>query len=180
MTQVFISYKSTPKERVFADRLRDALKEQGIEAWVDHESIEAGEQWKNTLEDKLHQAAAVVFLIGPDGQVSEQQREEASVVFRTEWGRQRKTPLIPVVTGNPELPPFLKQVAAIKVEDVREGWSGAAQKIKLSLSGSAPEVASVPAPSGESEQKARLLEIQQFADSLKASSESSAGEKFAR
>ena len=175
MKPIFISY--TSKGRANADKLRTALREEGIETWMDSEFIQPGEQWGDALQNKLRQAAAVVFLVGPDGQVSEQQRNEATAVFRTEWDTQPGIPLIPVVTGDPELPPFLKQVAAIKVEDIEQGWSEAAQKIKLSLSG-APVAALAPAPSGESEQKARLLEIRRFADSLRSASEPSAQEKF--
>jgi hypothetical protein len=161
MNPIFISY--TAKGRVYADRLRTALQDEGVET-IDND-LAPGEDFANASRKTLRQAAAIVFLIGPDGQVSEQQRDEATAVFRAEWGKQRKTPLIPVVTGDTELPPFLRQVAAIKVEDIEQGWSGAAQKIKQSLSG-APSAAPLPTPSGESEQKARLLEIRRFADSL--------------
>lgn len=174
MKPIFLSY--TSRGRTNAAKLRAALKEQGVETWVDNELIQAGERWEDVLQNRVLEASAVVFLIGPDGEVSEQQRNEATMVFRTEWETQPKIPLIPVVTGDPELPPFLRQVAAIKVDDVKDGWSEAAAKIKRSLS-SGPAVVSGPPSSGESEQKARLLEIQQFADFLR---ESPAKEKFAR
>ena len=174
MKPIFISY--TSRGRANAERLRSALKEEGIETWMDVDSIQPGESWEGALKSRLREASAVVFLIGPDGQVSEQQRNEAAAVFRTEWEIQPKIPLIPVVTGDPELPPFLQEVQAIKVDDVKNGWSGAAQRIKQSLSGARAAV-SKPPSSGESEQKARLLEIQQFADFLR---ESPAKEKFAR
>jgi hypothetical protein len=167
MKPVFLSYAN--KGRANAERLRTALKEEGIETFMDNESIQAGEQWQNALQSRIHEASAVLFLIGPDGQVSEEQRNEAAAVFRSEWEAQPKIPLIPVVTGDPELPPFLKQVPAIKVEDPKQGWSEAAQTIKRSLSG-APGIVSTPSSAGENEQKARLLEIREFADSLRATS----------
>jgi len=169
MNPIFLSY--TAKGRSNADRLRTALQENGIETWMDSEIV-PGEHWGTTLQEKLRDASAVVFLIGPDGQVSEQQRNEATAVFRAEWGAQKKTPLIPVVTSEAELPPFLRQVPAIEVKDVEKGWTEAAERIKQSLSGAPVEVA-VPSP-GESEQKARLLGIWEFADSLSRSSKSSA------
>jgi len=171
---IFISY--TSRGRANAERLRSALKDEGIETWVDSDFIEPGESWENALQSRLREASAVVFLIGPDGQVSEQQRSEATVVFRSEWEEQPKLPLIPVIIGDPELPPFLKQIAPIKVDDIKQGWPEAARKIKRTLN-AAPSVVSKPPSSGGSEQKARLLEIQQFADFLR---ESPAKEKFAR
>lgn len=71
----------------------------------------------------------------------------------------------------------MREVAPIKVDDVKPGWSEAAKKIKRSLSGAPHRVVSKPTPTGENEQKARLIEIQQFADFLR---ESPAKEKFAR
>jgi len=174
MKPIFISY--TSRGRANAERLRSALKDEGIETWVDRDFIEPGESWESALQSRLREASAVVFLIGPDGQVSEQQRSEATVVFRSEWEEQPKLPLIPVVIGNPELPPFLQEIQAIRVDDVRQGWPEAATRIKQALSGARSAV-SKPPSSGESEQKARLLEIQQFADFLR---ESPAKEKFAR
>ena len=172
MKPIFISY--TSRGRANAERLRSALKDEGIETWVDRDFIEPGESWEIALQSRLRDASAVVFLIGPDGQVSEHQRSEATVVFRSEWEEQPKLPLIPVVIGNPELPPFLREIQAIKVDDVKQAWSEAAKRIKQALSGAR---AAKPPSSGESEQKARLLEIQQFADFLR---ESPAKEKFAR
>jgi len=166
MKQVFLSYKSTPKERAMADKLRRALEDEGIQVWVDKEAIQAGESWERVLQDQLEKIAAVVFLIGPDGKVSEAQRDEATAIFRAEWENPEKIPLIPVTTGETDLPPFLKQVAAIEVSDIDKGWSEAAKQIKQSLSGAQ---AAIDAPSsGENEQKARLLEIEQFANSLKS------------
>ena len=179
MKPIFVSYTSTSKERANAERLRIAFKEEGIETWVESEFIQSGEQWENALQERLRQTAAVVFLIGPDGLVSEQQRDEATAIFRAQWGTRRKIPLIPVVMGEAELPPFLRQFAAIKIEDIETGWAEVAQKIKHSLSTGPVEVAA-PAASSESDQKGRLLEIRQFADSLRVASESSSQEKFVR
>jgi len=182
MNQVFISYKSTPKERALAGRLRSALEDEGIKVWMD-KALEAGESWEHALQDQLEKTAAIVFLVGPDGRVSEEQRDEATAVFRAEWEKPEKIPLIPVITSETELPPFLKQVPAIEVTDMEKGWSNAAQKIKLSLGTSPSAVAassSTETSSGESEQQARLLEIQRFADSLKSASESHPKEKLAR
>jgi len=127
MKRIFLSY--TSRGRANAEKLRAALREEGLESWADSELIDAGAQWEDVLQSRLRQASAVVFLIGLDGQVSEQQRNEAAAVFRTEWETQPKIPLIPVVTSDPELPPFLREVAAIKVDDVKQGWSKAAKNL---------------------------------------------------
>jgi hypothetical protein len=178
MDQVFLSYKSTPKERSFAGRLRAALADEGIEVFADQEILRAGDSWERTLSDHLDKVAAVVFLIGPEGRVSEEQRDEATAVFRAEWEKPRNIPLIPVITGETDLPPFLRQVHAIEVSDVENGWPEAAKKIKLTLTG-APAAAPTPS-SGQNEQQERLLEIRRFADSLKATSESYSRENLAR
>jgi hypothetical protein len=178
MNQVFLSYKSAPKDRVFADRLRAALEAEHLKVRTEREFVEAGEIWERALLEQLDKVAAVIFLIGPDGRVSEEQRNEATAVFRAEWGKARKIPLIPVITAETDLPPFLREVQAIEVTDLEKGWSEAAQKIKHTLR-TAPAEESAP-PAGESEQQGRLIEIQRFADSLKEGSNSYSREKLAR
>ncbi|MBV8630667.1 MAG: toll/interleukin-1 receptor domain-containing protein [Silvibacterium sp.] len=158
-----------------AGRLRTALEEEGMKVWTDRDALQAGENWEGTLSGQLNRMDAVIFLIGPDGRVGEEQRDEATAVFRAEWESPKKIPLIPVVTTYTDLPPFLKEVQAIEVSDVENGWSEAAKKIKQTL-GAADSTGSVPA-SGENEQQTRLLEIQRFADSLKAAD---SREKLAR
>lgn len=63
-TNVFISYSRRDAEA--ADRLHDALSQEGLNPYLDKHDIAAGEDWKARLGGLIESADTMVFLISPD------------------------------------------------------------------------------------------------------------------
>ena len=68
MSDIFISYSRKDKE--FVERLTQALKDQGLEVWVDLEDIRLGEDWKDRIFWGIAGAGVFIFLISPDSVTS--------------------------------------------------------------------------------------------------------------
>ncbi|MCP5074551.1 MAG: toll/interleukin-1 receptor domain-containing protein, partial [Rhodobacteraceae bacterium] len=67
--RVFISYSR--RDAVAAEKLRNALSEQGFDAYLDTHEIAPGEAWQDRLHDLIASAEKVVFLISPDAVASD-------------------------------------------------------------------------------------------------------------
>lgn len=61
--RVFLSYSRANVEA--ARRLRDALREDGFDAYLDQNDIMPGEPWRDRLSDLIAKAEKIVFLISP-------------------------------------------------------------------------------------------------------------------
>ena len=66
--RVFISYSR--KDSAAAEALRDALRDDGFEAYLDKHDIQPGEAWRDRLSGLIAAAEKVVFLISPDAAAS--------------------------------------------------------------------------------------------------------------
>ncbi|MFH1987894.1 MAG: TIR domain-containing protein [Pseudomonadota bacterium] len=62
-TKVFISYSR--KDSLFAERLRDALLERGLDAFLDKNDIAPGEPWRERLNALIVAADVVIFGVSP-------------------------------------------------------------------------------------------------------------------
>jgi WD40 repeat protein len=60
----FISYSR--KDIAFVDRLEGALKARGVDARVDREDIEKGEEWWTRIQQLIAEADTVIFVLSPD------------------------------------------------------------------------------------------------------------------
>lgn len=57
----FISYSRTDIE--FVDRLEAALKARGVDARVDRDDIEKGEEWWTRIQQLIAEADTIIFLL---------------------------------------------------------------------------------------------------------------------
>ena len=64
MPKVFISYSS--KDIDFAQLCSAMLKAEDIDSWVDHRSIPGGNRWRESIDEGLQSADAVIVVISPD------------------------------------------------------------------------------------------------------------------
>lgn len=64
----FISYSR--KDIGFVNRLEVALKARGVDARVDREDIEKGEEWWRRIQQLIAEADTVIFVLSPDSAVS--------------------------------------------------------------------------------------------------------------
>ncbi len=69
MSDVFVSYSR--KDKVFVQKLHEALKAQGRETWVDWEDIPLTADWWAEIQEGIETANAFVFIISPDSVISE-------------------------------------------------------------------------------------------------------------
>jgi hypothetical protein len=61
---VFISYSA--KDKPWASDLVDALKNEGVRAWIDQDVVTPDERWEERIEEALRESRAIVFLLTPE------------------------------------------------------------------------------------------------------------------
>lgn len=86
---IFISYSR--RNRPFVEKLYAALKQKGIEAWVDWENIPAAVEWRPEIFSNIEAADNFVFIISPASVKSEVCNEELN------YALQYKKRLIPIL-----------------------------------------------------------------------------------
>ena len=74
MADVFISYSR--RDKAFVQRLHEALKARGREAWVDWEGIPPTAEWMQEIRSAIDSAQAFLFVISPQSASSEVCRQE--------------------------------------------------------------------------------------------------------
>jgi len=115
----FLSHNSKDKPAVREIAL--ALKDRGLNVWLDEWVLPPGQPWQPELEKIIATTKAAIILVGPDG-LGPWEEPEMRVCL-DEFVR-RRLPVIPVllpgVEGEPELPLFLRQFTWV---DLREGLS---------------------------------------------------------
>jgi WD40 repeat protein len=93
----FISYSR--KDIAFVDRLEPALKARGVDARVDREDIEKGEEWWKRIQQLIAEADTVIFVLSPDSAISPTCQQEI------DFAEGLKKRLIPIIardlTGEP-------------------------------------------------------------------------------
>lgn len=88
MELVFISYSS--RDQLFVNRLTTDLRDRGVPYWVDREHIPVGERWDRVLEEALHRATHLVFVLSKFSVESENVRDEYH------FAREHKLKIVPL------------------------------------------------------------------------------------
>jgi WD40 repeat protein len=91
--KVFISYSR--KDKVFVQKLNDALAKAGVKVWVDWEGIELASDWMETITAAIQGSDAFLFIISPDSLKSKVCADEL------ELGLQLNKKLIPILYREP-------------------------------------------------------------------------------
>ena len=76
---VMISYSR--KDKAFVQKLDEALRQAGLDPWVDWEDIPPTVDWMDRIQDGIAGANAFVFVISPDSVASEICREEFNYAY---------------------------------------------------------------------------------------------------
>src|SRR5260370_30602985 len=116
-SSVFISYATDTK--LLAEELTRALESQGIEAWVDFKDLQPGQRWKDELERAIAAAQWVLILVGSGSRATAWQEAEWSAALTRTWADSDKR-LLPVVFGESEPPPFLRNWVSLRVDPAKE------------------------------------------------------------
>jgi len=105
---VFLSHNSKDKPAVRA--LAAALRERGLNVWLDEDNLLPGQRWQKELEEIIKTAHAGAVLVGGDGFGPWEDQEMRALLSQAV---QRRIPIIPVLLPGapqkPELPLFLNE-----------------------------------------------------------------------
>lgn len=100
---VFISYSR--KDKVFIQKLNDALDNAGVNAWVDWEGIELASDWMQRITAAIQGSDAFLFVMTPDSLKSKVCAQEL------ELGTKLNKKIIPILYRDPakgsKIPPIL-------------------------------------------------------------------------
>ena len=116
MTTCFISHTWRKGQHAFALRLRDALRNKGIEVWIDEEQILGGHLIKERMRKGIMDESDVfLFVLSPEALQSESCLCELNWAFerRREAGMQ----IIPILRKDCEIPESLQTVLHIDFRD---------------------------------------------------------------
>jgi TIR domain len=112
---VFISYSHSSDET--AKVLAAKLQASGMHVFFDRQAIPTGEHWDPLSRRKALDAAdAFVVLIDQHTEASTEARRELSEILKRTWEDESKV-IVPVVIGDAELPGFLRDVQAVRIEE---------------------------------------------------------------
>lgn len=125
-SDVFISHSRTSTPA--AKKLADALRARGVSPWLDGEQVMPGGAWRGTIRNALDSSRAIVFLIEPRREPGSQTRDEWSEALEAAWAEPSKR-LIPLLIGDAEPPPFLKDRHALRIGDTSSELERAAQDV---------------------------------------------------
>ncbi|GIL12113.1 MAG: hypothetical protein BroJett038_08330 [Chloroflexota bacterium] len=109
MSHVFISYSH--KDSEYAHKLADALKEAGVEVWIDGR-IDYGTAWPRVIQENLDASGAFVVVMTPRSYDSDWVQNELNRAKR------KRIPIFPLLLEGDE--PWLS-VEALQYVDVRNG-----------------------------------------------------------
>lgn len=124
MTHVFISYVSS--DSLFVDRLRARLTEVGFSLWAGDPS-HAGGEWRETVDEALRQAFAVVVVLS--------RAASASPFVAYEWacGLGAGADVIPLQVETTWLHPRLRLLGVLDFTDVRRApWEELIGRLRVS------------------------------------------------
>jgi formylglycine-generating enzyme required for sulfatase activity len=83
MSHIFLSYSTKNKD--YAYRLADALRDAGFDVWIDNEALRAGDEWWESIVRALRAAAAFVVIMTPDSRSSRWVQRE--VLLAEQWNK---------------------------------------------------------------------------------------------
>jgi hypothetical protein len=101
----FISYSRV--DMPFVNRLEAALEARGVDARVDREDIEKGEEWWARIQQLVAEADTVIFVLSPDSAISPVCRDEVDFA---EGLKKRLLPIVPRVLGGKPAPAALARL----------------------------------------------------------------------
>jgi hypothetical protein len=111
---VFISHSHSSDAT--AEVLAEKLQASGMDVFFDRQAIATGEHWDDAIRKALDAADAFVVLIDQHTEASTEARRELSEILKRTWEDESKV-IVPVVIGDAELPGFLRDVQAVRIEE---------------------------------------------------------------
>jgi hypothetical protein len=164
-SSVFISYAADTKPQ--AQELTRALENQGIESWVDFKDLQPGQRFKDQLESALGAARWFLVLVGSGNRTTLWQEAEWSAALAHSWTDSDKR-VLPVVFGETEPPPFLRNWVFLRVDPNQEPATWTRRVLETMRVSNNDDVHDLSAQNRCERQK-RLDEIRKAAEELRES-----------
>jgi hypothetical protein len=101
MAHVFISYKREYASNVFVSRMSKHLEKAGFELWIDTAELQAGEDWREAIDQAIRDSLALIVVLTPDAVASQYVTYEWAFAFGV--GKD----VIPILYRDAELHPRL-------------------------------------------------------------------------
>ena len=118
--KVFLSYSR--QDIIFVDRLRTALKRQGINVLLDREDIEKGEEWWGRIQQLIMDADTTLFILSPNSVISDICQKEVNYAEKL---NKRILPIVANNIDNHDIPAALTRLNYIFfTENTTAGASG--------------------------------------------------------
>ena len=167
---MFISYSAASAP--LAEKLSDALETRGFSPLSDT-NIPSGAEWKKTVEDRLRQSDAVVFLLAPEEKVSPWVQYEWRTALKYSWPDPPTPPkpLIPLLIGRAEAPSFLQDRIALRFEDRPEEWESIINRLAALLKSPTGAKDESGYEAAKLQQQKGLRDLEEWAKAVKASEE---------
>jgi hypothetical protein len=112
MSHIFISYSR--RDLGLAEKIVDALRQEGVETWIDWRSIPKGEDWKQEIYRGIEGADALLFLISPESIKSQMCNEEILHAI------QNNKRILPILLRDTDTHDFLSTAARAEIK--RLNW----------------------------------------------------------
>jgi hypothetical protein len=110
---VFISYSR--RDLQFVTQLHQYLNEKGIAAWFDQSSIEAGDQWRESIVKGIMECKVFLLVLSPDSAASTNVRKEIDLA------EHHQKQILPLLWRKTKFPPSIQyQLAGIQYLDFKE------------------------------------------------------------
>jgi TIR domain-containing protein len=122
--QCFLSYSR--RDHQFADRLQQALQDEGILVWRDASSIPGGADWDAEIEKAIRKSSCILIVASKAAFASPNVADEIS------FARNSKKRIIPILIEEVELPFRIHRAQAI---NFRGGFEDSLRKLLVSIRG---------------------------------------------
>lgn len=126
-THVFISHSRDNAD--VARRLFKILRARELDPWLDETYVKNGEEWRDEVRHAAEKADGFVFVIGPGRAFDAEQEFEWRSVLRSAWPTETAKALIPLLVGDVELPPFLRDRLALRMREATTSFDDLASRI---------------------------------------------------
>lgn len=166
--KVFLSHGNASAAQ--AEQFAARLTAEGIQPVDATSPLEPGQNWASAIGQEMKSADAFVFMLEPGAERDVRLQEQWRSAIQQSWSEPAK-PMIPVLVGDAQLPGFLRDRQAIRVESA-DDWSRVAGIVAASLRTEPAKAGAGPAEASQSaERKQRLDEIAQDATKLEPTRE---------
>src|SRR5258708_25914462 len=106
---VFISYARN--DAAFVNRLTKRLRELKVATWRDIDALRAGEYWRDTIDNALRGAAALIVVLSPSAAMSQY------VAYEWAFAIGAGVAVIPIITGKAAKTRIHPRLSAIQFVD---------------------------------------------------------------